>query len=102
MSVLLLFVVGTTSCRYNEMEPDDNTSASVKPGQKGGKLEFVIGTANTVSTKSGDALKSEGVRAFLCEEGQDSLFLVSTVTENHDPVATVPDLATKGDRKSVV
>lgn len=96
LGVLLLFVAGVTSCRYNELEPEDNASAGVKPGQKSGKLEFVIGTAKTVSTKSDPATKSEGIKAFLCEEGQDSLFLVSSVSENHDPVATVPDLATKG------
>lgn len=96
MSVLLLFVAGSTSCRYNEMEPDDNTSTSAKPVQKNSKLEFVIGTANTVSTKSGDAMKSEGVRAFLCEEGQDSLFLVSSVSENRDNVFKSSEPATKG------
>lgn len=80
--ILILFIAAVTSCR-NEMDPGRESVS--RP--LGNNIVFEIGTARTASPQAkGLSAEQEGTKAFLCVEGSDSLYLVSSVMENLDPV----------------
>ena len=84
LGVLLLFVAAVSSCRYNELEPDQHSAAS-KPS--GNRIAFELGTAQSVVPQTkGFAGQQQGAKSFLCMEGSDSIYLAYSVVDNNDPV----------------
>ena len=84
LGVLLLFVAAVSSCRYNELEPDQHSAAS-KPS--GNRIAFELGTAQSVVPQTkGFAGEQQGAKSFLCVEGSDSIYLAYSVVDNNDPV----------------
>ena len=95
LGVLLLFAVAVVSCRYNELEPEPGVSAGGNKGKN--KISFVLGNASSevVKTKGAEPSIPTSVRELLAVTGTDSLFLVSTVVDNNDPVFPAQIPATK-------
>ena len=84
LGILLLFVAAVSSCRYNELEPDQHSAAS-KPS--GNRIAFELGTAQSVVPQTkGFAGEQHGAKSFLCMEGSDSIYLAYSVVDNNDPV----------------
>lgn len=93
LGILLLFVAAVSSCRFNEIEPDQNSSA--RP--LGNKIAFELGTAQSVVPQTKDfAGSQQGAKTFLCVDGNDSLYLSCSVMDNNDPVVSPLGPAVKG------
>lgn len=94
LGVLLLFVVGVTSCRYNELEPEPGVSSGV--GKDKSKISFVLGNAYSeeLRTRSASSASFERTKKLLTVTDTDSLFLIASVVDNNDPVfpAGQPDV----------
>ena len=92
LGILLLFAAVISSCRIKEMEPDWNSSTRL-----GKQIALKLGTAQSVVPQTKDfAGSQQGVKTFLCVDGNDSLYLSCSVMDNNDPVVSPVGPAVKG------
>ena len=83
-SILLLFIVSVTSCRFNEMEPDRDSSTRVNDN----RIAFNVGAARSASPQTKVSAAQQGRKVFLCADGTDSLYLSASVSDNTTQVFT--------------
>lgn len=91
---LAFAVAVSVSCAHREkLEPEPAASSK---NQYSDKVTFTLGTAASVSPQTKAAAPVVSTRKFLCVQGNDSIYITSSVTDNLDPLPGLTEPAVKG------
>lgn len=91
---LAFAMVVASSCAHREKNEPEPGVSSKNPYSD--KVTFVIGNATSVSPETKSAVSFGSSRRFIGVQGDDSLFITSSVSVNDDPIFSLPEPAVKG------
>lgn len=91
---LAFAMVVASSCAHREKNEPEPGVSSKNPYSD--KVTFVIGNAASVSPETKSAVSFGSGRRFIGVQGDDSLFITSSVSVNDDPVFGLAEPAVKG------
>lgn len=91
---LAFAMVVASSCAHREKNEPEPGVSSKNPYSD--KVTFVIGNATSVSPETKSAVSFGSSRRFIGVQGDDSLFITSSVSVNDDPVFSLPEPVVKG------